>query len=96
MTAWACSSPELRHVFGTAGLSRKHSHKIGTAPATYYQITGCFERWWQVLGSNQRRLSRRFYRPLPLATRATCRKPPSRDGTLKDSGTRPLRQHPGV
>ena len=28
--------------------------------------------WWQVLGSNQRRLSRRFYRPLPLATRATC------------------------
>ena len=52
--------------------------------------------WWQVLGSNQRRLSRRFYRPLPLATRATCRKPPSRDGTLKDSGTFPMRQHPGV
>ena len=26
---------------------------------------------WRVLGSNQRRLSRRFYRPLPLATRAT-------------------------
>jgi len=23
-------------------------------------------RWWQVLGSNQRRLSRRFYRPLAL------------------------------
>jgi hypothetical protein len=52
--------------------------------------------WWQVLGSNQRRLSRRFYRPLPLATRATCRKPPATDGTLKDSGTFPLRQHPGV
>jgi hypothetical protein len=32
--------------------------------------------WWQVLGSNQRRLSRRFYRPLPLATRATCLAPP--------------------
>ena len=31
--------------------------------------------WWQVLGSNQRRLSRRFYRPFPLATRATCRMP---------------------
>jgi hypothetical protein len=31
-----------------------------------------FRRWWQVLGSNQRRLCRRFYRPLPLATRATC------------------------
>ena len=28
--------------------------------------------WWQVLDSNQRRLSRRFYRPLPLAARATC------------------------
>src|SRR5215218_1615539 len=27
---------------------------------------------WQVLGSNQRRRCRRFYRPLPLATRATC------------------------
>src|SRR5689334_19861744 len=43
--------------------------------------------WWQVLGSNQRRLSRRFYRPLPLATRATCRTPPDHDGTVKDSGT---------
>jgi hypothetical protein len=27
------------------------------------QITGRFRRWWQVLGSNQRRLSRRFYIP---------------------------------
>jgi hypothetical protein len=27
------------------------------------QLTGRFRRWWQVLGSNQRRLSRRFYRP---------------------------------
>jgi hypothetical protein len=27
---------------------------------------------WQVLDSNQRRLRRRFYRPLPLAARATC------------------------
>jgi hypothetical protein len=26
---------------------------------------------WRVLGSNQRRLSRRFYRPFPLTTRAT-------------------------
>ena len=29
----------------------------------YAQATGHFRRWWQVLGSNQRRLSRRFYRP---------------------------------
>ena len=27
----------------------------------YTQATGCFRWWWQVLGSNQRRLSRRFY-----------------------------------
>jgi hypothetical protein len=29
------------------------------------QATGRFRWWWQVLGSNQRRLSRRFYRPFP-------------------------------
>ena len=26
-------------------------------------VRGCIHRWWQVLGSNQRRLSRRFYIP---------------------------------
>ena len=30
---------------------------------------------WQVLDSNQRRLSRRIYSPLPLAARATCHAP---------------------
>ena len=49
------------------------------------QPAGRFRRVWQVLGSNQRRLSRRFYRPLPLATRATCRMPPRLCGTEKDS-----------
>jgi hypothetical protein len=49
--------------------------------------------WWQVLGSNQRRLSRRFYRPLPLATRATCLAPSRRTGTVKDSGRAPVLQH---
>src|ERR1039457_7696442 len=29
------------------------------------QLAGRFPRVWQVLGSNQRRLSLRFYRPLP-------------------------------
>src|SRR5580700_11222184 len=43
--------------------------------AAFPQLAGRFCRVWQVLGSNQRRLSRRFYRPLPLATRATCRVP---------------------
>jgi hypothetical protein len=46
-----------------------------------------FSLVWQVLGSNQRRLSRRFYRPLPLATRATCRVR-SAGGHRKDSPRR--------
>ena len=37
--------------------------------AAFPQPGGRFRRWWQVLGSNQRRLSRRFYRPLPLSER---------------------------
>jgi hypothetical protein len=32
--------------------------------AAFPQPGGRFRWWWQVLGSNQRRLSRRFYRPL--------------------------------
>jgi hypothetical protein len=31
--------------------------------AENFQLAGRFRRWWQVLGSNQRRLSRRFYSP---------------------------------
>ncbi len=31
------------------------------------QLAGRLRRWWQVLGSNQRRLSRRFY-SLPIPT----------------------------
>ena len=38
--------------------STKKARKAGNT-----QLTGRFRRWWQVLGSNQRRLSRRFYRP---------------------------------
>jgi hypothetical protein len=33
--------------------------------AAFPQPAGRFRRWWQVLGSNQRRLSRRFYKPIP-------------------------------
>ena len=51
--------------------------------AAFPQPAGRFRRWWQVLGSNQRRLSRRFYRPLPLATRATCRMPPALGGIAR-------------
>ena len=38
-----------------------------TAPNHITRGRGQFSLVWQVLGSNQRRLSRRFYRPLPLA-----------------------------
>jgi hypothetical protein len=63
------------------GLQRDKATHGGTekkrpASSENSQPAGRFRRWWQVLGSNQRRLSRRFYRPLPLATRATCRAPP--------------------
>jgi hypothetical protein len=34
--------------------------------AAYPQPAGRFRRWWQVLGSNQRRRSRRFYSPILL------------------------------
>jgi hypothetical protein len=34
--------------------------------AAYAQLTDRLRRWWQVLGSNQRRLSRRFYSPILL------------------------------
>jgi hypothetical protein len=39
------------------------------APREKPHVMGGFRRWWQVLGSNQRRLSRRFYRPFLYAHR---------------------------
>ncbi len=42
--------------------TQRDSSKTPRQPG-YAQATGRFRRWWQVLGSNQRRLSRRFYRP---------------------------------
>jgi hypothetical protein len=43
--------------------TRRHSSKKARETGKT-QLTGRLRRWWQVLGSNQRRLSRRFYRPL--------------------------------
>ena len=40
----------------------------------YAQAMGRFRRWWQVLGSNQRRLSRRFYRT-PIPTHRNTHRP---------------------
>jgi hypothetical protein len=42
-----------------AGMARPVSRR-------YPRFTGRFRRWWQVMDSNQRRLSRRFYRPIVL------------------------------
>ena len=47
---------------------------------------------WQVKDSNLRRLSRRIYSPLPLATRATCRGSP--DCLPAHRVTRIAQQHP--
>ena len=44
--------------------ARRHSNKKARETGKT-QLTGYLRRWWQVLGSNQRRLSRRFYRGLP-------------------------------
>ncbi len=41
--------------------TQRDRSKVAREPG-YAQATGCFGWWWQVLGSNQRRLSRRFYR----------------------------------
>ena len=51
-----------------SGLQRHKVTHAGTEEtartAENSRLAGRFRRWWQVLGSNQRRLSRRFYRPL--------------------------------
>ena len=41
---------------------REETARIAANP----QLAGRFRRWWQVVDSNQRRLSRRFYSPLLL------------------------------
>jgi hypothetical protein len=46
--------------------TQRDNSKAAREPG-YAQATGRFRRWWQVLGSNQRRLSRRFYSP-PIPT----------------------------
>ena len=60
--------------------------------AAFPQQAGRFRRWWQVLGSNQRRLSRRFYNPslLPEAHAADQRgRGPRRDSGPPPSAMRP-------
>ena len=45
--------------------TRRHNNKKARETGKT-QLTGYLRRWWQVLGPNQRRLSRRFYsEPIP-------------------------------
>src|SRR3989442_913993 len=74
--AAASAQPDPMHVIYTSVDTAAHRPAV-THPdtrrdkeetarrAAFPQRAGRFRRWWQVLGSNQRRLSRRFYRPLP-------------------------------
>ena len=60
--------------------------------AAFPQLAGRFREWWQVLGSNQRRLSRRFYSPSLLseahaADQHICR-------SRHDRGPRPSAMRP--
>ena len=49
------------HIMKTQRDKKEKARETGNPP-----LTGRFRRWWQVLGSNQRRLSRRFYsEPIP-------------------------------
>jgi hypothetical protein len=48
---------------------REETARIAANP----QLAGRFRRWWQVMGSNHRRLSRRSYRTLLPALLHSCR-----------------------
>src|ERR1022692_3574987 len=75
----ASAQPDPMHVIymSVHSWTQPDSHGLsGTSPGPkatarepqYAQVTGCFRWWWQVQGSNLRRLSRRFYRT-PLLMR---------------------------
>jgi hypothetical protein len=75
--SWSLRRPDRRdpsHVYpGTSGirslLAASGCTGLEMTRTTHDRKTrgqGSSRRWWQVLGSNQRRLSRRSYRPLPL------------------------------
>jgi hypothetical protein len=70
------------HGYPTTSRRRLHFVASGCMPRTRVRGTEVPPNsafgWWQVQGSNLGRLSRRFYRPLPLATRATCLVPAHR------------------
>ena len=53
------------------GRASARDRRGGFEPSSPRTQRSCPGSAWRVLGSNQRRLSRRFYRPFPLTTRAT-------------------------
>ena len=64
--------PYVRGHRDTAARSATRRHMAGQRrngpPTRINAASGPFRSVWRVLGSNQRRLSRRFYRPLSLCT----------------------------
>jgi hypothetical protein len=56
------------HRLTVAHIDTRRDKKETARLAENSQLAGRFRRWWQVLGSNQRGLSRRFYRPLSSCT----------------------------
>ena len=73
LTTPTCANPSRLiqpAVLRTAPLTRQSQGRDPISPALNWGNV------WQVQGSNLGRRSRRFYRPLPLATRATCQMPP--------------------
>ena len=60
-------SRDHRQTAACDGMSLHPDALLSTQPLTTFTLVrGCFRRWWQVMDSNQRRLSRRFYRPILL------------------------------
>jgi hypothetical protein len=62
--AWFC--PTIVPLAPTYGCFQWHTAAYGcpeydNSPGPVIPGQGLFSLWWQVLGSNQRRLSRRFY-----------------------------------
>jgi hypothetical protein len=77
------------------GFAQQPEHRLGQR-----RLSRSSRWWWQVLDSNQRRRCRRFYRPLPLAARATCQgvhpRLSPRGGRAHDSAASRRGAHPPV
>jgi hypothetical protein len=78
--------------------TRRHNEQTARRPRSS-QARRRFRGWWQVLGSNQRRLSRRFYSTLLLPRRTpltSAKRAPRRVCWLPPSAVRPWTPGSGV